>query len=226
MLHTRLANIRLPKPLRPSGAREDPGDPPTSAKPDFTPRVHLKRFFARRLPFEEHVRELASLKLTRRPHNAKILARALGEEYGIQIRVVSFSGPLHERGTSPETIHYRGADSYTIWLPEGLSWWHSEYLTLHAISHVAAGHLFIERDPESREIVGLTGGEPDRKRLARRAPFTTTTEPTFFPDGFGPTLPDLLTLYEAEADLRARYYMRTAQLGSAALEKSRLNQLL
>ena len=169
---------------------------------------------------------MASLKLAGRPHNAEILARALAEEYRIQVQVATFSGPLHARGVSPETIYYRGGDSYTIWLPEGLSWWHREYLSLHAISHVAAGHLFIERDPESRELIGLAGNEPDRKRLARRAPFTATSKPASFPDGFGPTLPDLLTLYEAEADLRARYYMRTAQLGSAALEKSRLNQLL
>lgn len=225
MLQTRLANIRLPKPLRPSGAK-DPGDPAARGTASSSPRVHLKRFFARWLPFEEHVRELASLRLAGRPHNAEILAQALDEECGIQIRVASFSGPLHARGVSPETIHYRGAGCYTIWLPEGLSWWNWEYLSLHAISHVAAGHLFVERDPETGEIVGLAGDEPDRKRLARRVPFTTKTAPASFPEGYGPTLPELLTLYEAEADLRARYYMRTAQLGSAALEKSRLNQLL
>ncbi|MGF1473893.1 MAG: hypothetical protein ACFB50_19410 [Rubrobacteraceae bacterium] len=177
------------------------------------------------MPYEEHVRELASLKLAGRPHDAGILAEALYNEYGIQIRVASFRGPLQARGVAPETIHHDGDDSYTIWLPEGLSWWHQEYLTLHAISHVAAGHLFIERDLESGKLIGLLGAEPGRKRLARQAPFTTRTNPTFFPDGYGPTVADLLILYEAEADLRARYYMRTAQLGSAALEKSRLNQL-
>lgn len=225
ILKTRLANLHLPNTLRSFGAGRDSSDRPAQNTSPLPARVYLKRFFAQRLPFEEHVRELASLKLAGCPHNAQILTQALDDHYGIQIRVASFNGPLHARGVTPETIHYHGGDSYTIWLPAGLSWWHWEYLSLHAISHVASGHLFIERDRESTELVGLLGNEPYRQRLARKAPLTTTTDPASFPDGYGPTLPDLLTLYEAEADLRARYYMRTAQLGSAALEKNRLNQL-
>lgn len=224
MLQTCLANFRIPNKLRSSRLGRNGGSQ-RNGRAAYSPRIHLKQFFSQWLPYEEHVRELASLKLAGRPHNAEILTHALDDQYGIGIRVASFSGPLHARGVAPETIHYDGENSYTIWLPVGLSWWHKEYLSLHAISHVAAGHLFVERHPTNQELVGLLGEEPHRKRVARKAPFTTTTDPASFPNGYGPTLPDLLTLYEAEADLRARYYMRTAQLGSAALEKNRLNQL-
>lgn len=189
-----------------------------------TERIRLKRFFEDRLPFEEHVRELATLKLVGTLHDAAGLAEALASRCGIHISFHQCPELLRARGSTPETIQYHGNDRYTVWLPQGHSWWYREYVSLHAIGHVAAGHVFVRRNPGSGEVEDIDGHH--RKRLARKPPLTPASNPGLFPSGYSPScLSDLLLLYETEADLRARYYMRTAQLGAAALEVDRLNQL-
>lgn len=192
--------------------------------PAANERLRLKRFFAARLPFEEHVRELAELRMTNKPHLASHLARAMHKAHDIDLSFRQLPFPMREGGSTPETLQYHGEDRYTVWLPPGLSWWYREYVSFHAIAHVAAGHLLAERDPNSGDIIALRA--PDRKRLARELPLSPASNPTLFPPGYSPdSTSDLLFLYEIEADLRTRYYMRTAQLGAAALEINRLNQL-
>lgn len=187
-------------------------------------RLRLKRFFSGWIPFEEHVRELAVLGLAGHAHDAADLAESIGQHWSINIGFVTVPDLRNPKRATPETIEYHGRDRYTVWLPKGLTWWYREYVCMHAIGHVAAGHPLRVRDPLSARTVRLSGEE--RKRLARRAPLTPQSDPTLFPEGFSPTsVDDLLLLYEAEADLRARYYMRTAQLGGVALEIDRLNQI-
>lgn len=213
----------------PNGKTPASGSP---AQPEFDlpdgpaakERQRLKRFFAARLPFEEHVRELAELRLINKPHLASHLAGAMQEVHDIHLSFRQLPLPLRDGGSTPETLQYHGDDRYTVWLPPGLSWWYREYVSFHAIAHVAAGHLLAERDPISGEIAALRA--PDRKRLAREVPLTPDSDPALFPPGYSPgSTSDLLLLYEVEADLRTRYCMRTAQLGAAALEIDRLNQL-
>ena len=191
---------------------------------DATERVRLKRFFEDRLPFEEHVRELAELKLAGTPHDADSFAATLADRRDIHVLFRPSPGPLAHGASTSETIQYHGDDRYTVRLREGLSWWYKEYVSFHALGHVTAGHLFAERDADSADITGVV--REHRKRLARKPPLTPNSDPVLFPDGYSPSsLSDLLLLYEVEADLRARYYMRTAKLGAAALELDRLNQL-
>jgi hypothetical protein len=162
--------------------------------------------------------------MTNRPHGASHLAEAMHATYSIHLSFRQFPVPLSNGASTPETLQYHGGDRYTVWLPPGLSWWYREYVSFHAIAHVAAGHLFADRDSNSGQIEALRA--PDRKRLARKSPLTPASDPNLFPDGYSPNLiSDLLLLYEVEADLRTRYYMRTAQLGAAALEVGRLNQI-
>ncbi len=187
-------------------------------------RSRLKRFFADWIPFEEHVRELAMLGLAGFAHDAEAIGEAMKRHRGICVEFAAVPGPINPKRTTPETIEYHGQDRYTIWLPRGLTLWYREYVCMHALGHVAAGHLLRVRDQPSARTVRLAGEE--RKRLARRPPLAPESDPALFPEGFSPaSLKDLLLLYEAEADLRARYYMRTAQLGGAALEIDRLNQI-
>lgn len=172
-----------------------------------------------RIPYEEHVRELAVLKLSGRPYIPGDYREALERYAGISIGIKTVDELVQGPATATLTYDPGGA-GVTIWVPRRLDWWLRQYAIFHEMAHVAAGHPPRERGPEGTPEAWAA--EPPFRRLARKSPPT--------PDDLraGPVEAFRLDpgdFYEQEADLRAQHNMVTSSLGARALEFDRLSQL-
>lgn len=171
------------------------------------------------IPYEEHVRELAVLKLAGRAYSPEDYRAALERYIQAEIRIKTVPELL--RASSAATVAYDpDTGDVTVWVPERLVWWLRRYAIFHELAHVAAAHPAMERRPSDGVIVG-TSPAPVR-RLARKQPPTTGNTPDDLPEPFAA---DLDRFYEDEADLRAQHHMVTGSLGARALEFDRLSQL-
>ncbi len=171
------------------------------------------------IPFEEHVRELAVLRLSGRLYTPEAYRDALERFVGVSIGIKSV--PELVRGPAVATTSYDpdGA-GVTIWVPQRLEWWLRQYAIFHELSHIAAGHPPKSRAPDNAEA--FWAAAPTLRRLARNAP----PFPGDLHDGPVEAFRrDPGRFYEEEADLRAEHNMVTSSLGPRALEFDRLNQL-
>lgn len=171
------------------------------------------------IPYEEHVRELALLRLSGQPYTPEDYRDALQRFAHASIKIKSV--PELVSGPAVATTSYDpdGA-GVTIWVPQRLDWWLRQYAIFHELAHVAAGHPPKSRAPGSLEAVWAEA--PSIRRLARNDP------PAPHDLRRGPVEAFRLDpgrFYEEEADLRAQHNMVTSSLGPRALEFDRLNQL-
>lgn len=213
--HGRSAALRryalaIPRALRPGPAF---GRRPRPIETD--PHAFVEAW----IPYEEHVRELAVLKISGRAYGPEDYRDALESYVQGPIRIKTV--PELITGPAVATTSYDPVTgAVTIWVPARLSWWLRQYAIYHELAHVAAGHPPKERRGGTGEIVG-TAPAPLR-RLARKAPFTPDDLPEGLPRSF---VQDPRRFYEDEANLRAEHNMVTSSLGARALEFDRLNQL-
>ncbi len=169
------------------------------------------------MPYEEHVRELAVLKLLGRPYTPEDYLAALERHLKVRIEIKEVYEVI--RGSAQATMRYSPeTHSIVIYIPERLSWWLRRYALFHELAHLAAAHPFLERSLETGEVIRI---RKPNWRLARKAPVTEESIPDDLPEAYRN---DLHRLREDEADLRAQHHMLTAQLGARALEVERLNQ--
>lgn len=177
-----------------------------------------EEFLERWVPYEEHIRELAVLKLLGRPYSPEDYLTALQRHLKVRVKIKDVYEVI--RGPAQATMRYSPETcTVVIYVPERLSWWLRRYALFHELAHLAAAHPFMERLPETGEVIRVR--KPDWRRLASKAPITGESIPEDLPEAYRN---DLHRLHEDEADLRAQHHMLTAQLGARALEVEGLNQ--
>lgn len=171
------------------------------------------------MPYEEHIRELATLKLLNSSYTVADYASALERELRIKIEIRTFSEVKPGQGIASLEYDEYSATA-TIWVPNRLSWWLAQYAMFHELGHLAAGHSFIRVDMETKEKSGRYA--PVKRRLARKAPPSYEDLPNALTKNL--SREDMGDVYEAECEVRAQHNMLTAQLGGRALELDGLNQ--
>lgn len=187
-------------------------------KPSSRKKRKEEEFLERWVPYEEHVRELAVLKLLGRPYSPEDYLTALERHLKVSIKIKDVYEVI--RGSAQATMRYSPETcTVVIYVPERLSWWLRRYALFHELAHLAAAHPFMERLPQTGEVIRVR--EPDWRRLASKAPITGESIPEDLPEAYRN---DLHRLHEDEADLRTQHHMLTAQLGARALEVEGLNQ--
>ena len=171
------------------------------------------------IPYEEHVRELAVLKLSGRPYTPGHYREAVERYAGLPIGIRTVDELVQAPAAATITYDAGGAGA-TIWVPRRLDWWLRQYAIFHELAHVAAGHPPRERTP--RGLRADWAEEPPFRRLARRS----APKPEDLRNGPVELFRrDPEKFYEKEADLRAQHNMVTSSLGARALEFDRLSQL-